>query len=71
MKQYLEKLPSTEETAGGFDDVLKAIRDSPNVGPKSLLLPTPRSTHTELDSMNGLTEGALVSVVPDDTGRDE
>ena len=71
LKNYLDNLPSTEEKVEDFSEVQKQLKQSPNVGQKSLLIPTPRSTHTDLDTKNGLTQGALVSVVPDDTGRNE
>ena len=68
---YFDNLASTEQTCDDFDGVVKKMKGSPALGPKSLLLPTPRLTHTELDKKCGLTEGALVSIAPDDTGRDE
>jgi glutathione S-transferase len=71
IERYFENLPSTEERSEKFEDVLKQIKGSPTLGRKSLLLPTPRSTHLELDKKCGLEEGALVSIAPDDTGRDE
>ena len=71
MQGYFENLPSTEEKCENVDEVVKQIKDSPILGKKSLLLPTPRSSHADLDAKRGLTEGAQVSVAPDDTGRDE
>ncbi len=71
MKSYFDNLPSTEKTAGDFSDVLKQMKEAPNLGPKSLLLPTPNPSQADLDKQSGLTEGAVISVVPDDTGRDE
>ena len=71
MKSYLDNLPSTEETGEDFEEVLKQMRDSPALGKKSLLLPTPRSAHADLDAKVGLSEGTQVSIAPDDTGRDE
>ncbi|KAK5125978.1 hypothetical protein LTR85_011333 [Meristemomyces frigidus] len=70
LQRYLENLPSTENKDPPFSEVLEQIKKSPSLGPKSLLLPTPRSSHADLDGKCGLTEGALVSVAPDDTGRD-
>lgn len=69
LKAYMENLPSTETTDPEFSTVLEQIKKAPALGKKSLLLPTPRSSHTELDRKCGLTEGATVSVAPDDTGR--
>lgn len=72
MKNYLENLPSTEtDGSDNFDDVLKQIKESPNVGRKSLLLPTPRSGHQEIDQRRGMKEGVEVAIAPDDTGKDE
>ena len=70
-KAYLDNLQPVEESGEDFNDVLKQMKDSPALGQKSLLLPTPNATHTDLDTKNGLTEGTQVSVAPDDTGRDE
>ncbi|KAK5133548.1 hypothetical protein LTR08_007587 [Meristemomyces frigidus] len=69
LQRYFENLPSTEDTDPAFATVLEQIRNSPALGKKSLLLPTPRSSHAELDRKCGLIEGAMVSVAPDDTGR--
>jgi glutathione S-transferase len=71
IEMYFENLPSTEEKSESFDDVLKKMKASTTLGRKSLLLPTPRSTHAELDKKSGLEEGTFVSITPDDTGRDE
>lgn len=70
MRAYFDELPSTEKQSD-IEQVLDEMKKSPALGPKSLLLPTPRSAHAELSAKTGLKEGALVSVVPDDTGRDE
>lgn len=70
MRAYFDELPSTEKESD-IDNVLAEMKRSPSLGPKSLLLPTPRSAHAALNARTGLREGALVSVVPDDTGRDE
>ena len=72
MERYFENLPDVETKAQAeFGDVVKAMKEAPALGKKSLLLPTPRSTVPELDAKCGLTEGALISVAPDDTGKDE
>ncbi|KAK5114149.1 hypothetical protein LTR62_002719 [Meristemomyces frigidus] len=71
LERYLENLPDVEKRDPPFGEVLKQIKASPTLGKKSLLLPTPRSSHAELDRKCGLEEGALVSVAPDDTGRDD
>jgi glutathione S-transferase len=71
MQQYIDNLESVEDKDSTFSDVLEQIKTSPTLGRKSLLLPTPRNTHAELDAKCGLSEGATVSVAPDDTGRDD
>ena len=69
MKRYLKSLPSTEDRDPPFHVALKGIRDSPVLD--EMLLPTSRSSHEDLDKQCGLTKGTLVSVAPDDTGRDD
>lgn len=72
MERYFEELPSTEEDkTNDFESVLEQMKKAPTLGPKSILLPTPRSAHQELSEKIGLKEGASVSVTPSDTGRDE
>jgi glutathione S-transferase len=71
LERYLANLPNVEEKDPEFEKVLERIQESPNLGRKSLLLPTPRSSHSDLDKKCGLVEGAAVSVAPDDTGRDD
>ena len=71
MEQYFESLPSTEDKESSFEAVLEQMKASPNLGKRSLLLPTARSSLVELDQTTGLKEGTIVSVAPDDTGRDE
>lgn len=71
MQNYFDELPPTEDKKTPFESVLEQMKKAPTLGQKSLLLPTPRSTIPELDEKVGLKEGALVSVTPDDTGRDE
>lgn len=70
-KNYVDALPAVEEKVESIEAVVKEIQDSPTLGPKSLLLPTPNTAQADLDGKCGLTEGALVSIAPDDTGRDE
>ncbi|KAF7191070.1 hypothetical protein HII31_07585 [Pseudocercospora fuligena] len=72
MERYFDELPSTEEDkTNDFDSVLEQMKKAPTLGPRSILLPTPRSAHKELSEKIGLKEGALVSVTPSDTGRDD
>lgn len=71
VQNYFDGLPPMEDKTTPIESVIEQMKKAPNLGKKSLLLPTPRSTHVELDNKTGLTEGSLVSVTPDDTGRDE
>lgn len=71
LQRYMDNLPDCEEKDPKWEGLVKKMRESPQLGRRSLLLPTPRSSRKELDEKCGLTEGAVVSVVPDDTGRDE
>ncbi|EMD00882.1 hypothetical protein BAUCODRAFT_62147 [Baudoinia panamericana UAMH 10762] len=70
-ERYVENLASTETKDPDFANVLKEAKKSPSLGRRSLLLPTPRNTVDELDRKCGLVEGAVVSVAPDDTGRND
>ena len=54
-----------------FEEVLGQMKEAPSLGRKSLLLPTPRDVIKDLEAKSGLVEGKLISVVPDDTGRDQ
>jgi glutathione S-transferase len=71
MQRFFEELPPMEDKSTSFESVLEQMKKAPTLGKKSMLLPTPKPAYADLDAKNGLTEGALVSVVPDDTGRDE
>lgn len=70
-ESYMSNLPWTETECNDFNALLQEVRDSPKLGQKSLLLPTPRPDLKDLDAECGLTEGAVVSVTPDHTGRGE
>lgn len=69
MQRYLENLPSTETKDPPFEDVLFRLKQYN--GPPPALIPTPNTSHADLDQKNGLIPGAMVSIAPDDTGRDE
>ncbi|EME83104.1 uncharacterized protein MYCFIDRAFT_188248 [Pseudocercospora fijiensis CIRAD86] len=70
MERYFDELPLTEEDkSNDLESVLEQMKKAPTPGPKSMLLPTPRSVHKELSEKIGLKEGARVSVTPSDTGR--
>jgi glutathione S-transferase len=67
-KVHMERLPEVEKKISE-DEAAKLLKSVPDVGPT--LLPTPALPHTDLDEKTGLVSGAVVSVTPDDTGRDE
>lgn len=71
MKKYMDELADVETKDPPLEEVLSQMRASPDLGRGSLLLPTPRPSLAELCAKVGLLEGALVSVTPDDAGRDE
>lgn len=72
MRRYLEELPSNEvDMTHDIGIVLEQMKKAPTLGKRSLLLPTPQASLEELNDKTGIREGALVSVTPDDTGRDE
>ncbi|OQO06669.1 hypothetical protein B0A48_08456 [Cryoendolithus antarcticus] len=69
LERFMERLPDVERKNAEWDGVLKSLQEAPALGRKSLLLPTPRKGHVELDEKCGFGEGAVVSIAPDDTGR--
>jgi glutathione S-transferase len=72
MKRYFDELPSTEDDrSNDVEGVMNEMRAAPMMEKNSLLIPTPRSSLSGLEEKVGLKEGALVSIVPDDTGRGE
>lgn len=72
MERYFDSLEDIETKASeDFDDVVEQMKEAPSLGPKSLLLPTPRSVIAELEAKSGLVEGAKISIAPDDTGMNE
>ena len=73
VQTYFEHLTSTETVAkdDDLDSILERMKRAPELGSRSLLTPTPRATLKDLDAKLGLSEGAVVSVAPDDTGRDQ
>jgi hypothetical protein len=68
-EDYVASLPdlqteiASEDTA--WKDTMRRLGSEASLG----LVPTPAAANKELDRRTGLVEGALVSVVPDDTGR--
>lgn len=71
MKQHFAKLPSMDNRVSNPDAALQLLKDYQPSTCTSLVLPTPGTSHFELDRMTGLVPGEKVSVASDDTGRDE
>jgi glutathione S-transferase len=67
-KVHMQRLPDVEKV---IDDkeAERLLEGIPDTGPK--VLPTPAKPHDQLDARGGLVPGAVVSITPDDTGRDE
>jgi hypothetical protein len=71
MKEYFASLPSTEIRALDARAAMQQLKEYKPEKWKPLVLPTPAKPHFDLDRKTGLVPGVKVSVVPDDTGRDE
>jgi glutathione S-transferase len=67
-RTFMDGLPVVEKSISE-DEVVRLLESLPAVDP--VLLPTPALPHVDLDGTNGLVKGAVVSVAPDDTGRDK
>lgn len=73
LEEYLATLPDLEtavdpERSSSWKDGLSL---SPFLAEEDLLVPAAVGQHPTLDAQRGLLPGALVSVAPDDTGRDD
>lgn len=68
-RRYFEALPEVETTNPDWDGVLQDLKAAPELESEAWLLPTPRAAQTEVDAKCGLTEGSLIAVAPDDTGK--
>ncbi|KAH8719159.1 hypothetical protein GQ44DRAFT_623977 [Phaeosphaeriaceae sp. PMI808] len=70
-EDYMATLPD-QETVLANDDTrwIASLRDTATMGEDSLLVPTVVEQHASLDAQRDLVKGASVSIVPDDTGRD-
>lgn len=68
---YIATLPDLETIVASSDTSWKdELHNTPFVPDDDMLVPTPADVHPSLDAQRGLLPGALVSVGPDDTGRD-
>lgn len=65
---YLDSLPQVETRAKNPEQVLGQVAAYQTSDDRLTVLPTPASQLSSLDHRNGLAEGALVAVAPDDTG---
>lgn len=71
-ERYIDGLPVTETRTTDFEgEVLPRLQNSSGGHYSLCLLPTPKSQHEKLDHRNGLLRGKMVTVAPDDTGRNE
>ncbi|KAF1843203.1 uncharacterized protein K460DRAFT_287485 [Cucurbitaria berberidis CBS 394.84] len=70
-ESYITSLPDLEITVPESDTQWKqALRQTPLVSEERLLVPTAVDQHSSLDFQHGLVPGVLISISPDDTGRD-
>jgi hypothetical protein len=68
---YIDGLPDVQTTVPLTDTRWKnALRRTPLLSDQDLLVPTAVGQHTSLDTQRGLVPGVGVTIVPDDTGRD-
>lgn len=71
---YLSALPDLETTVHGESNTawIDQLAATPLLPEDAMMVPTPvDGCPTGLDEQRGLVKGALVSVAPDDTGRDD
>ncbi|QIW97296.1 hypothetical protein AMS68_002814 [Peltaster fructicola] len=69
-EDHLSGLERTESAADSSKAAIERLFKVPSDYPGDTLLPTANPSLAELDRKCGLTQGAEVSVAPDDTGRD-
>ncbi|KAF2728005.1 hypothetical protein EJ04DRAFT_120401 [Polyplosphaeria fusca] len=69
---WIEGLPDRETRGEGTTaaELAEVLNSADGLDEKELLVPAAAEPHTFLDEQRGLVPGALVSVAPDDTGRD-
>jgi len=68
---YIASLPDLGNTMSSTDLAWKdTLRNTPLLSDEKLLVPVAVEQHPVLDTQRGLVPGVLVSVTPDDTGRD-
>ncbi|KAF2001792.1 hypothetical protein P154DRAFT_619154 [Amniculicola lignicola CBS 123094] len=68
---HLSSLPDREMTISPSSTEWKeTLKSTPFVDTENLLVPTSADQHVDLDTKQGLVQGAVVSIAPDDTGRD-
>ncbi|KAL1592489.1 hypothetical protein SLS59_009722 [Nothophoma quercina] len=70
-EKYIDGLPDLEVVVREGDGRWKAeLKDVDVFALEDLLVPASAAPHGSLDGQRGLKPGSLVSIVPDDTGRD-
>jgi hypothetical protein len=70
---YFASLPDLETTidANSSNEWKQTLQSSPRLAEKDLLVSAAADQHPTLDVQRGLIPGVIVSVAPDDTGRDD
>ncbi|KAF2637318.1 hypothetical protein P280DRAFT_114643 [Massarina eburnea CBS 473.64] len=70
-EEYLGSLPDREMRRSGDEEAWKNdLKATPLLKEEDMLVPVAVGRHAMLDGERGLVKGAVVSVAPDDTGRD-
>lgn len=69
LEAYLGTLPDLEVREDG-EAWKESLRKARTIGDEELLVPAAAEQLESLDVQRGLSVGALVSIAPDDTGRD-
>lgn len=71
LESYIDSLPNLEKEADGEKNLewKEALKAANTLGLEELLVPTSAGQLDVLDLQRGLAEGTLVSIAPDDIGR--
>ena len=70
-EEYIGALPDCETAIQKSDKAwIQGLRNTPLLPEDKILVPAAVQQHPSLDLQRGLRPGALVSIAPDDTGRD-
>ena len=72
LEAYLESLPNLEsEIEGDGKGWKETLNSSSLLNDEECLVPTPAAENAVVDVQRGLVQGAMVSIAPDDTGKDD